>query len=158
MKLYETNKKLEEILDIENPEDRQLALGKLEMTVQSKINTICRKCVNWDSDIASIDSQIERLTELKRIRQNKRKWLSDFLKYFMENNDLKKIDLPEFTASVVKCPASVEITRLEAIPEEYIITKTTKQADKNKIKKALQEGFIVSGAVLIENKTALRIK
>lgn len=76
----------------------------------------------------------------------------------MQDLGLEKIQTELGTLVVTKNPASVEITDENLIPTEYIKEKVTKSVDKTAIKNAIKNGQEVQGAILIEDKTSLRIK
>ena len=100
----------------------------------------------------------EEMARLQRIEKRNDK-LIDRLKESMKNaliifGDSKKVDT--FTLSLRKSK-SVEILDADVIPESYRVVKTTETINKTEIKKAIESGLTVAGAIIKENQI-LQIK
>ena len=63
----------------------------------------------------------------------------------------RKLEYPNIVVRIGKS-RSVEITDETAIPEKYIRTKTYTEPMKTEIKKAIENGEVVTGAKLIETE------
>jgi hypothetical protein len=100
----------------------------------------------------------EEAARLQRIEKRNDKMI-DRLKESMKNaliifGDSKKVDT--FTLSLRKSK-QVDIIDSELIPEAYRIVKTTEMINKTEIKKAIESGLTVAGAIIKENQN-LQIK
>lgn len=113
---------------------------------------------NWQADINAVSSEIERLSNIKKAMTSKTDKLKDYLRFNMEASGVTKISSELFTASLRKPSDIVEIVDIDILPDEFVSVKTTVQADKIAIKKALKEGVEVSGAKLSKGKSSLLIK
>ena len=103
-----------------------------------------------EADNLTINEELNRLERIEK-RNNK---LIDRLKESMKMaleifGESQKVDT--FTLSLRKSK-SVEIIDAELIPEAYRVVKTTETINKNEIKKAIESGEIVSGAIIKENQ------
>lgn len=109
-----------------------------------------------DAECDIIDAEIKRLTELKKVRQNACERLKNNISHAMQIFEVDKIESPLIKLSFRKSQ-SVEVDDVNSLPSEYKIVKVTEQADKMKIKQALQNGEQIQGCSIITN-TNLQIK
>lgn len=104
---------------------------------------------------AVIDSEIERLQELKAKRDKIAKSLRDYLKDNMQRCGIDRLDCPLFSISVRKNPPAVDVFDLVSLPKEYWTKPEPKPPvpapDKAAIKLALQAGKEVTGARLVQS-------
>ena len=105
---------------------------------------------NYQSESDQIDAEIKRLKALKESRDKKVTWLTESLKNAMLVSGIEKIDSPLFKISLRRSEA-VEVEVPEALPVDWQVKKVTITADKVAIKKAIKEGYSITGARLIEN-------
>jgi hypothetical protein len=110
--------------------------------------------LDFESDV--IDAEIKRLSQLKKVRQNLSERLKDNITHAMHTFEVDKIESPLIKLSFRKSQA-VEVGDVNSLPSEYKVVKVTEQADKMKIKQALQNGEQVTGCSIITN-TNLQIK
>lgn len=81
------------------------------------------------------------------------KWL---MTKAMDSLQYTEVKSPEVTLRFRKS-SSVEITDSEALPEQFLRTKTVVEPDKTAIKNALKAGETIQGAQLVESRN-LQIK
>jgi len=110
--------------------------------------------LDFESDV--IDAEIKRLSQLKKVRQNLAERLKTNITHAMHNFEVDKIESPLIKLSFRKSQA-VEVDDVNSLPAEYKTIKVTEQADKMKIKQALQNGERIQGCSIITN-TNLQIK
>ena len=103
-----------------------------------------------------IDEEIKRLTELKKSKESKASNLKDRLSNSMQSIGFDKYDLGLFKLSFRKS-SSVEVLDVDQLPEGFKRVKTTIDADKIAIKKAIESGQDVTGAS-IKHSASLQIK
>lgn len=132
--------------------------NNLALALQNKSISVIGYIRNTELMSDAIKSEIERLTAMKKAIDNKTDKFKEYVKVNMQDLGLEKIQTELGTLVVTKNPASVEITDENLIPTEYIKEKVTKSVDKTAIKNAIKNGQEVQGAILIEDKTSLRIK
>ena len=109
-----------------------------------------------DAECDIIDAEIKRLSELKKVRQNACERLKSNISHAMHTFEVDKIESPLIKISFRKSQA-VEVDDVNSLPTEYKVVKVTEQADKMKIKQALQNGEQIHGCSIITN-TNLQIK
>ncbi|MCJ0512958.1 siphovirus Gp157 family protein, partial [Clostridioides difficile] len=107
--------KLEEIKEI------------IKQEIQNKNTRIVSVIINIDSDINSIDSEIKRLQELKKIKKNSLDRLKSNIKECMELLGIKKVKTFLGNISIRKSAGSLVIEDEEKIPAIY---KTVEQVVK----------------------------
>ena len=112
--------------------------------------------INIDSDINSIDSEIKRLQELKRVKKNTIDRLKSNIKDCMELLGTKKVETVLGNISIRKSAGSLVIEDEEKIPAIYKTVEQVVKVDKNIIKDFIKKGHEVEGC-RIEYGTTLTI-
>ena len=107
-------------------------------------------------EIDSIDSELKRLKGLKDAKQNAIDRMKESVLNAMEIYSISSVRSSTLNLSVRESKA-VEITFAEMIPDEYLVEKITISPDKIKIKKAIESGITIEGAIIKENHS-LQIK
>jgi hypothetical protein len=118
--------------------------------LQSKGINYAKVIANYQSEADQIDAEIKRLKAMKESRDKKVTWLTENLKKAMLVSGIEKIESPLFKISLRRSEA-VEVEIPEALPVDWQIKKVTITADKLAIKKAIKEGYSITGARLVEN-------
>jgi hypothetical protein len=118
--------------------------------LQSKGINYAKVIANYQSESDAIDAEIKRLKAMKESRDKKVTWLTESLKKAMLVSGIEKIESPLFKISLRRSEA-VEVEIPEALPVDWQVKKVTITADKVAIKKAIKEGYSITGARLLEN-------
>jgi hypothetical protein len=118
--------------------------------LQSKGINYAKVIANYQSESDAIDAEIKRLKAMKESRDKKVAWLTESLKKAMLVSGIEKIESPLFKVSLRRSEA-VEVEIPEALPVDWQVKKVTITADKVAIKKAIKEGYSITGARLVEN-------
>ncbi|HBG5256261.1 TPA: siphovirus Gp157 family protein, partial [Clostridioides difficile] len=113
--------KLEEIKEI------------IKQEIQNKNTRIVSVILNIDSDINSIDSEIKRLQELKKVKKNTLDRLKSNIKDCMELLGTKKVETVLGNISIRKSAGSLVIEDEEKIPAIYKTVEQVVKVDKNTI-------------------------
>ncbi|HBF0856601.1 TPA: siphovirus Gp157 family protein, partial [Clostridioides difficile] len=111
--------KLEEIKEI------------IKKEIQNKNTRIVSVIINIDSDINSIDLEIKRLQELKKVKKNNLDRLKSNIKECMELLGTKKIETVLGNISIRKSAGSLVIEDEEKIPAIYKTVEQVVKVDKN---------------------------
>lgn len=138
----------------EMSEDKnQLAIWNQELTqdLKNKSANIIAVVRNQELTIEALDTEIERLKGLKKLRENQLNKFKDYIKNVMLVNQIEKIDTVLGTIKFTKS-TSTEIYDESLIDKKFIEIVTTEKISKEKIKSALKAGEEVQGARLIVNK------
>ena len=132
---------------------------ELAQLLVSKSAGIIAYSKNTEALVTSIDEEIKRLQEYKKVVKAKQDKFNDYVKENMEKLGLSKVETPLGVLSVAKCPLSVEIVDEELIPTEYKEDVITTKIDKTALKQHFKEtGELIDGVNFIADKKALRIK
>ena len=118
--------------------------------LQSKGINYAKVIANYQSESDQIDAEIKRLKAMKESRDKKVTWLTESLKKAMVVSGIEKIESPLFKISLRRSEA-VEVDIPEALPVDWQVKKVVITADKVAIKKAIKEGYSITGARLVEN-------
>ena len=131
----------------------QLAIWNQELTqdLKNKSANIIAVVRNQELTNEALDTEIERLKGLKKLRENQLNKFKDYIKNVMLVNQIEKIDTVLGTIKFTKS-TSTEIYDESLIDKKFIEIVTTEKISKEKIKSALKAGGEVQGARLIVNK------
>lgn len=131
----------------------QLAIWNQELTqdLKNKSANIIAVVRNQELTIEALDTEIERLKGLKKLRENQLNKFKDYIKNVMLVNQIEKIDTVLGTIKFTKS-TSTEIYDESLIDKKFIEILTTEKISKEKIKSALKAGENVQGARLVVNK------
>lgn len=109
---------------------------------------------NKENLISNIDAEIERLRNLKKQTEGKIDRIKNYLSLAVDQFGNFETGLHKISNRISK---SVEVTDFNQLPKEYLKEKIEINPDKTAIKKALEQGEIISGALLV-TKSNLQIK
>ncbi|WP_439895276.1 siphovirus Gp157 family protein [Pseudomonas syringae] len=162
--LYEIGKQYQELMVLAETADEDMAVAvrdtmqAIEGEFEDKGKAIAMIALNIDGDLDAIKVQIDRLTERKRIINNRKESLKEYLRTNMEAAGITKITHPLFTISLGKGRPVVVIDNEKEIPDDFINTKVSSTPDKAAIAKAIKEGVEVPGAHSEIGKSSISIK
>lgn len=161
MKLYEITEsmaRLDDMLSLEEIDTQTYndTLESIQFELQSKSNDISKYITELERQSEAVNSEIKRLQELKKTRENKIESIKNYVTQAMQKMNLKKIDT-DFALLSLRKSESIEVTNISEIPSEYKTTTIEEKADKTAIKKAIKQGIEITGVKLIE-KDNLQIK
>jgi uncharacterized coiled-coil DUF342 family protein len=109
---------------------------------------------NKENLISNIDAEIDRLKEMKKRTVNEIDRIKNYLSMAVDTFGNFETGLHKISNRISK---SVEITDCNQLPKEYLKEKIEISADKTAIKKAIESGINISGALLV-TKSNLQIK
>lgn len=170
MNIYEISKEMKtweelylECIDEETGEIREVnTLNELQISITDSLvrkgTGIIKYIKNTESNMSGIDEEIKRLQALKKSSKTKIENFKDFVRYSMENMEVKKIET-ELGNLVLRKSKSVNIDEnlIDMEDERFIKTEIKKSVSKTELKKLIESGEEIKGAALIE-KNSLNIK
>lgn len=164
MKAYEIKNAMIDTLDIflesnqdsMDKENYNDVMEYLKEELESKSSNIVKYIRNLELENIVAKSEIERLEEIRKLREKKIASLKGYIKGILLELNKKKIETDLGNLSLRKT-TSVEIVDLSIIPKEYLVIKEEKAPLKNLIKDSLKKNIAVNGAVLKEDYS-LQIK
>lgn len=143
--LYALTGKLAELQAMADTDDEGLkealqhAMDDIKGEFVVKADNIVMLRRNIESDVTAIDTEIERLKELKRIKSNSVAEISDYLRRNMEAANLKSIKRPLFTITLAMGKEKVIVDNEDAVPDELTDVKVVQAPDKVAIAAKLKE-------------------
>lgn len=149
MKLYEYTMLIDSGFDPETGEIfDESKLEELQLARTEKLEAVACYYKDLKNFKEDIKREIDRLqAELKRC-DKKADWVERYIAANMSTDEKVK---------TVKCQIgfrkseSVIIEDLDLVPEQFVVKKTTMQADKTMIKEAIKNGAEISGAFIQTN-------
>lgn len=162
MKLYEITEQYRELLALADDQDMAQAVSDTLEAVADDFNKkaemVSNVVLNFQSDIASIDSEIKRLQQRKTQIKNKEDSLKEYLRMNMERTGISKISCPLFSITCAKGREVAVVDQTDELPDDYVSVKTSIEPDKKKITDDLKAGVDIPGARLERTKSSIRIK
>lgn len=131
-------------------------LDSLEMQLETKVSNIVRYSRTLELTADAVSNEIDRLSSLKKYYERKSQNLKNYLSYSLQKIGKDSLETEAAKLSFRKSE-TLEVEDVALIPDEYIVIKTTKSADKTAIKSAIKGGIEVPGAHIEQHKN-LQIK
>ena len=143
MKLYEIT---HQIIDAQHQEVDEDQLEQLEIDFKQKAVGCASVIKNFDSWVVSIDNEIKRLKERKKVTLNKKERLKNYLLQEMKQSGIQRIEEGSHRVSVRKSPLKVEVEEPDQIPGQFQEMKTEYRINRTAILKHVKEtGEVPSG-------------
>ena len=161
LSLYEITSGFPALMENEEitEDDKKKIEEELTLLLQKKSQNIIGYTKNIELTINAMKEEEKRISDNRKILENKIAKFKEYVKECMENNGFSKIETELGTLSIAKSPTSVEIVNEDEIPSEFKQEVITVKIDKTKIKNNFKEtGEIPTGVNIITTNTNLRIK
>ena len=159
--LYELTSDLKELQEIDFTETDRDEVEAVKAAIKEQIvnkgTGIIAVVRNLEADTEAIKTEIKRLQDLKKSKENRIENLKKYTKECLEEADIKKVSTALGNISIRKLPGSVEVVEEDSIPKEYKKEVVTVTVDKKSILADLKEGVVVPG-VTLKTGTSLTIK
>ena len=158
MKLYELTgqylalQQLADNPDIDLTDTLEGLTGEIELKAQGLLQVVR----GIEADIEAVDTEIKRLQEIKKTRQNRIDSLRDYLRFNMQQSGITSIKCPLFSITLAAGRDVAVITDESKLPRDLL--RITESPDKAAILAALKAGNEISGAHLGKSQESLRIK
>jgi hypothetical protein len=123
-------------------------LEAIEGELQDKAVNVAKFMRNLEAFAEAIKAAEEQMARRRKAIENRARWIKDYLKSNMEACGITKIDSPWFCLAIQKNPAAVDILDESAVPAGFRQEIVTVKIDKAAIKKAIESGEDVPGAML----------
>lgn len=153
--LYELSNDYRQALDaLTDPENDLPAeviadtLEGLQGSLEDKAINVAKFFRNLEAMAGAIKEAEDRMARRRRAIEARVKGLKDYLKQNMDACGIEKIESPWFVLAIQKNPAAVDVFDESAVPAEFKEEVVTVKLDKTGIKRALEAGVSVPGAVL----------
>lgn len=161
LSLYQITGMIPTIMEQEEitPELKEQLEKELTELLQQKSQNIIGYTKNIELTIEAMKTEEKRISEQRKVLENKLDNFKQYVKECMEQNRIKKIETGLGTISIAKNPISIEIENEEKVPDEFKTVITTTKIDKTKIKDNFKEtGEIPDGVKINTENTRLQIK
>lgn len=158
MNLYDLTENWQKVYDMDLDEETWFdTLTSIDEAIEDKAENIAKLIRSLDADVEAYSNEIKRLSDRKRVAENKIKSVKAYLQSNMEQLGKEKFKTELFSFGIQNNPAGVDITNEKAIPVEFITVETVKKVDKRELIKALKAGEEITGAELKQTRS-LRIR
>lgn len=167
--LYEINQAINELLEGDYDRNDEVVdgetglitttenmLDELELDLKTKLDNIACYIKNLDADIEAIRNEEKTLAERRRVKENQAQRLRDYLSFGLQQAGYDKFESARCVLSFRKSK-QVIIDPDAELPEQFITIETIEKPNKKALKEALEEGALIEGARIVENRN-LQIK
>lgn len=161
LSLYEITNAFPVLMENEEitEEDKNKVKEELTLLLQQKSQNIIGYARNIELTIEAMKNEEKRISEKRKMLENRVIKFKEYVKECMEKNGITKIETGLGNLTIAKNPISVEVVNEEEIPSEYKTEIVAVKVDKTKIKNNFKEtGEIPNGVNILTNNTSLRIK
>ncbi len=131
----------------EIPEEQLQALVEAQTTSIAKLGNLCGFMKHLEHGISLCQTEEERIARMRKVAENRLDSIKRYLLPYIQQQG-RPVSIGTFKLSTRKSTAVMLADGFEHL--DYCVTKTVITPDKMKIKKALQDGRDVPGAVLVE--------
>ena len=159
MHLYEITKQLNELLAMEDIPREQIedTINLIEEEFEGKAEMVAAYIRELEADEARLKSEIDRLSERKRVLVAKIDNLKDYLRQNMMASGKTNIKGKLFSITLGKAVPVLDVfVPAEQLPEQYRVGKVS--ADNAAIKNAIKAGIEIKGCAITDGKPKLIIK
>jgi hypothetical protein len=148
-------KKIEEIMDNENIEERK---NELTQIILSKTDSIVYYNQHQEDFLEALNKRIEELQELKEATKNKMDRFDSYVISCLKTLGVEKLSGRLMSISIRKPRKKVHIYDEKLIDPRFIKTKIETSIDLVAITNAIKSNENVDGASLIDGKESLNYK
>lgn len=157
MNLYELSADLVALRDLEEVEASEI-IAIVQNEIANKGKGIIQVVRSIEADVDAVKNEIDRLTKIKRAKENHIKRLREYTKSCMEQMNMKKLETPVGNITVRKGTSTLKIDDETKLPSKYLEIVQTYKVDKDLLKVDLKAGIEIDGAYMTEPGTTLMIK
>ncbi len=154
MKLYEIT---HQIIDAQHQEVDETQLEQLEMDFRQKVIACSSVIKNFDSWVESIDNEIKRLQERKRVTINKKERLKSYLLQEMLKTEIQRIEEGPHRVSVRKSPPKVQVEEPDQIPGAFQEMEISYRINRTAILRHVKETGEVPSGCQVEQSEYIHI-
>jgi len=132
-------------------ETLQEALRQTEGKWLTKVENIGHLILGWENDsVPAEKAEIDRLSNAKRILENRISWLKEYTLGCMVDNNEPELVFPLVSIKIASNPPSVVVLDEQKIPAEFIRIKEIHEVNKTDIMAGYKETGIIPNGVMIE--------
>lgn len=131
-------------------------IESLAFEIEEKAENYAKVIKNIEADVEGLKSEEKRISEKRRVLENRVKYLKTNLEQSMIALDKKKFKTQLFSFNIQKNAPSLKIENADIIPKKYYIPQDP-IVDNAKLKEDLKNGLAINGAYLMQTES-LRIR
>lgn len=158
MNLYELSSDLVQLRDLDEIEEVEVIRNIIQTEIENKGAGIIQVVRSIEADVDAVKNEIDRLTKIKRTKENNVKRLREYVKICMEQMEVKKLETPVGNLTLRKGVSSLKIDDESKLPDKYLEVVQSYKVDKDLLKSDLKSGMQIDGAYMSEPGTSLMIK
>ena len=146
-------------LEPEMQEALEDALNNLDEDIEIKLENYAKIIKNFESDIAGLKAEEERLAKKRKAMENSIKHMKERMTIAMQQTGKLDIKGELFKFKVQANPPAVvmDVNYIEDVPEKYLIAQDPK-IDKKKLAEDLKAGVDLDGVAHLEASASVRIR
>jgi disulfide oxidoreductase YuzD len=156
MKLFELTEQYNQVRnlideDVDN-ETLQDTLESLQGAIEEKLDNIAFIVREMDYQISALDEEAKRMRAKKERLETQKDGLKNYILQQLQHADLRKVKTAKNTI-YTRITRKVEVDNLAELDSEYIRVTEKKEADKKKLKEAIDSGQEVKGVRIVESES-----
>jgi chromosome segregation ATPase len=146
-------------LEPEMQEALEDALNNLGEDIEIKLENYAKIIKNFESDIAGLKAEEERLAKKRKAMENSIKHMKERMTIAMQQTGKLDIKGELFKFKVQANPPAVvmDVNYIEDVPEKYLIAQDPK-IDRKKLAEDLKAGVELDGVAHLEASASVRIR
>ena len=146
-------------LEPEMQEALEDALNNLGEDIEIKLENYAKIIKNFESDIAGLKAEEERLAKKRKAMENSIKHMKERMTIAMQQTGKLDIKGELFKFKVQANPPAVvmDVNYIEDVPEKYLIAQDPK-IDRKKLAEDLKAGVELDGVAHLEASVSVRIR
>ncbi len=161
MNLYDLNESINELNEmLENGEISEQCLNdtieSMGGTVEQKVENIVKYIRNLEKEETALKEESKHFANRANVIANKISRLKEYIKVFMQTNEISKISAGLFNVSIKKNPPALIIPDVTKVPNVFFVEQEPK-LDKSALKSYIKDNGEVDYAYL-EQGQSLSIK
>lgn len=137
-----------EIIDTDVLEELK---NDLEKQIVDKSSDVVKYYKNREGLISQIDEEVKRLNAFKKSLKSRQENFEKYVIYCMDKLGKDKIETPNGVIKITDSKGVVIVDK-EKVPAQYVTVKQEFTEDKRAIKKAIESGTKVPGAIIEKRK------
>jgi hypothetical protein len=130
-------------------------LEEIDDTIENKIINMAKVKQTIESDIKTIDVELDRIKQLKKVAEHNKDIIKDYMVFSFLTLDKKVIETPTMKITLRNNPFKLVIDDERKLPDTYKKVDIHYIIDKESIKKDLENGLEIEGCFLERGQSVI---
>lgn len=154
--IVQAHRELTRLAEVEDMDEQAVAdtLAGLEGDIQTKAQSVAAMTLNVEAWAQAAEDASKRLAERAARMRKRGDWLRQYLFANLKASGMTKVESPEFTVSIRKNPAAVQIADGIILPAKFMVQPEPPppRPDKRALLDALKAGEQIEGCQIVQGE------